>query len=485
MALRRRAILSLGMTIRHGIFGIKLWTLAGACTAALVWEAPVSRAESWSLVSPGGQVKVSVRLTGAAGGAGGALSFRIEQGPEGGRALVLGDSPLGLKLQREDFTEGLQFDSAQAEKTVEEHYAMPHGKRRLCRNQAKQIVLSFRNRDGQPLELELRAYDDGVAFRYRLPGPAGKAQTLESEATGFALPRDAKLWCAPSDKATLYSPAYETYYENEMPAGMASPLGVGWSFPLLFRTADSRHWALITEANLDSSFCASRLCNTPSNGVYRVALPNSGEGNGQGSIQPSSALPWELPWRVVIVGSSPATMVESTLVADVSAPSRLEGKDTSWIRPGRVAWSWWSDNPSPKDASKQCRFVDLAAEMGWEYVLVDANWDIMESGNIHDVLRYAKDKGVGVLLWYNSGGPHNRVTEKPRDCLTYPSVRKFELNLLRQWGVKGIKVDFFQSDKQDVIRLYRSILQDAAEQQIMINFHAARCRAAGSGLIRT
>jgi hypothetical protein len=95
----------------------------------------------------------------------------------------------------------------------------------------------------------------------------------------------------------------------------------------------------------------------------------------------------------------------------------------------------------------------------------------MDNGNIHDVLRYAKQKGVGILLWYNSGGPHNVVTEKPRDCLTYAPVRRFELDMLREWGVKGIKVDFFQSDKQKVFGLYQGILQDSADKQIMVNFH--------------
>ena len=142
-----------------------------------------------------------------------------------------------------------------------------------------------------------------------------------------------------------------------------------------------------------------------------------------------------------------------------------------WVKPGRVAWSWWSDNPSPKSAAAQKKFIDLAAEMGWEYVLVDANWTIMENGNIHDVLNYAKSKGIGILLWYNSGGPHNVVTEKPRDCFTYGPVRQFELKLLGEWGVKGVKVDFFQSDKQEAIELYQAILADAADAKIMINFH--------------
>jgi hypothetical protein len=277
------------------------------------------------------------------------------------------------------------------------------------------------------------------------------------------------MWCAPSDKPGTYAPAYETYYQNEIDPATIASLGLGWSFPLLYRTSNGSRWVLITEANVDPGFCAARLSSAATNAVFTVTLPDPAEGNGQGSVRPVSKLPWEMPWRVIVVGDSPGVVVESTLVTDLSRPSAVA--DTSWIKPGRVAWSWWSDPPSPKNAESQKKFVDLAVEMGWEYVLVDANWTIMETGNIHDVLRYAKEKGIGVLLWYNSGGPHNVVTEKPRDCFTYKPVREFELKMLKDWGVKGVKVDFLQSDKQNVISLYHSIMQDAAAHKIMVNFH--------------
>ena len=427
---------------------------------------------NWAVVSPNGLVKVSVQLADLGGQAdfskGPCLYYRVEQGAEGGRAVVLNDSPLGLQLQGRDFLNGLSFVSASAPQLVEAAYELLHGKRRQCHTRAQQLTLTFRNAAGQPLEIDFRAYDDGVAFRYRLPGSDPALLTIETEATGFAIPTDAKLRAAPSDKATTYSPAYEVYYENGIAAGTPAPLGLGWSFPVLFRTAAGR-WALITESDVGPNFCGTRLSSTATQGVYRIAWPDPAEGHGQGPVKPSAALPWEMPWRVVMVGGGLETIVESTLVTDVATSSKIA--NTSWIKPGRVAWSWWSDNPSPQDGAKQKKFVDLAAEMGWEYVLVDANWNIMDNGTIHDVLRYAQSKGVGVLLWYNSGGPHNVVTEKPRDSLTYKEVRTFELDLLHKWGVKGIKVDFFQSDKQDVIGLYRGILEDAAARQIMVNFH--------------
>jgi alpha-glucosidase len=448
--------------------------LAPGLAVALLASGLATSAQNWSVTSPNGLVRVNVELADRGGQAdfpsGVRLYYRVEHGAEGQRAVVIGDSPLGLRLRDSDFLNGLRFDAATspAPRPIEEAYEQAHGKRRLCRNRANHLTLPFRSTGGQPLELDVRAYDDGVAFRYRLPGSDGVERTLEAEATGFALASDAKLWMAPSDKASTYSPAYETYYEGELAPGAAAEHGVGWSFPVLVRTAAGR-WALITEAGVGTNFCGTRLANTVSQGIYRIALPDPKEGEGTGTVEPSSTLPWEMPWRVIIIGDSLGTIVESTLVTDVCPPSRV--KDQSWIKPGRVAWSWWSDNPSPQDGAKQKKFVDHAAEMGWEYVLVDANWDLMDNGNIHDVLRHAKDKGVGVLLWYNSGGPHNHVTEKPRDTLTYPAVRRFELDLLKKWGVQGIKVDFFQSDKQNVLGVYHGLLEDAAERQIMLNFH--------------
>jgi hypothetical protein len=442
---------------------VREFVVAAVVSAGLFFGVSGARAQSWVVTSPDGETKVTVQREPA----GGKLSYRVERGSGSAATIMLKDSPLGLRLQGLDLSEGLQLESSSGSK-IDERYTMVHGKRAQCENHANQLTFVFSGKQGRKLELDMRAYNDGVAFRYRVPG-SGEKVVLESETSGFALPEGAKMWAAPSDKPTTYAPAYETYYESGVPSGTVAPLGLGWSFPMLFRTADGNRWGLITEANVGSNFCGSRLSSAATNGVYSVCLPTEAEGNGSGSVNPGSALPWEMPWRVLILGDSPGAVVESTLVTDVSAPAEVT--DTSWIKPGRVAWSWWSDQPSPKSATAQKKFVDLAAQMGWEYVLVDANWTIMEDGNIHEVLRYANQKNIGVLLWYNSGGPHNVVTEKPRDTLTYEPVRQFELKMLRDWGVKGIKVDFFQSDKQATIDLYQSILKDAAANRIMLNFH--------------
>jgi beta-lactamase superfamily II metal-dependent hydrolase len=111
--------------------------------------------------------------------------------------------------------------------------------------------------------------------------------------------------------------------------------------------------------------------------------------------------------------------------------------------------------------------------MRWEYALVDANWNAMQTGTIEDVIRHAKEKNVGLLFWYNSGGPHNDVTEAPRDRMTTHEQRVKEFTQLKAWGVKGVKVDFWQSDKQDRIAQYRDLLKDAADFQLMVDFHGS------------
>ncbi|MCB1126159.1 MAG: glycoside hydrolase family 97 N-terminal domain-containing protein, partial [Verrucomicrobiae bacterium] len=434
------------------------WVLAAATPTAL------AQTQTWSVFSPMGHTQLTLRLADPGEATGqptglDRLYFRVEHGPDDHRATVIKESPLGLLLTGENLLDGLRFSRAGMPALVTERYTMPHGKRRNCVNYANRLEVFFVSQGGLELVVELRAAADGVALRYRVNGDLDTPVQLESESTGFALPGDARLWLAPSDTPTTYAPAYETYYENEIPVGTPSPTGRGWSFPVLFRTADSAHWGLITEANLDRNSFGARLAGEPTDGVYRIRFPEPEEGLGTGDLKPTFRLPWTSPWRVILLGDTPEDIVESTLVNDLSEPSRVA--DTSWIKPGRVAWSWWSDQPSPRDGAKQKQFVDLAAEMGWEYILVDANWTIMDNGNIHDVIRHAKEKGVGVLLWYNSGGPHNEVTEKPRGTMANRATRRFEFDLLKQWGVKGVKVDFFQSDKQNVIQLYQDILQDA------------------------
>ena len=426
-------------------------------------EAGVTQANAdWTVASPDGQLALTVEYDSASG----RLQYRVGCGPKGSRKTVLEPSPLGIVRQDQSFVDGLSPISAGEIETIDETYSLPHGKRSEHRHKARQRVLVFGSATGATLELIVRVANDGVAFRYRFPENDATARIVTDEATGFLVPSPARAWICAQQTPFKYGPAYEDFYIAGE-SGATAPGASGWSFPALFEIA-GRHWLLVTEAAVDEHSCGFRLASDAPTGLYRVRLPDAAEGLGEGKIEPTSTLPWTLPWRVVIVGDL-ATIVESTLVSDLNPPCQLA--NTDWIRPGRASWSWYSDSNSPKDATKLKAFVDLAAEMGWEYTLIDANWNEMQHGNVQDVIEYAKEQGVASILWYNSGGPHNEVGERPRDRMFDPEIRRAELKQLAEWGVRGIKVDFWHSDKQQHIELYHDVLKDAAEHKILVNFH--------------
>ena len=434
---------------------MKILLVALACCAI---AAPCG-AQEWSVASPDGRTTIALTRS-----KDGRLSWHAARsGVE-----ILGDSPLGIRRSDQAFVDGLKLVTAGAIRPIAERYTMPHGKRHLHQVAGRERTVTVANASGARLQIVLRAHNDGVAFRYRFPEQDATPKTVVEELTGFRVPKS-KAWIQAQVKAERYTPAYEDYY-NEMASGTAAPLKEGWLFPALFKT-EAGKWLLLHESGLDGEYCASHLAQNAGEGVYRIQFPDAGEGRGIGEVNPTSTLPWTLPWRVVIVGDDAGRILESDLVLDLSPPSRV--KDTKWIKPGRASWSWWSASNSPKHASELNAFVDLAADMSWEYSLVDANWNLMESGRIDEVIAHAKEKAVGLLFWYNSGGPHNDVTEAPRERMFSQAVRRGEFAKLRDWGVKGVKVDFWQSDKQDRIRQYRDVLADAAEYQILVNFHGS------------
>ena len=205
------------------------------------------------------------------------------------------------------------------------------------------------------------------------------------------------------------------------------------------------------------------------NGLYKVRFPEKMDGQGYGKVNPTSTLPWDMPWRTVISGKSLSTIFESQLINNVS--NEPVSRDFSWVKPGRASWSWISNPASCRDFNALKDFVDLSAEMKWEYSLVDANRNEMQGGNIEQLVKYANTKGVGIIMWYNSGGPNNIVTEGPRDIMSDTIKRKAEFKKLQQWGVKGVKVDFWQSDKQITIQQYHDLMEDAAECHILVGLH--------------
>lgn len=433
-------------------------------------------AESWALLSPGRNVRARIELAdrgGTAGlPAGRRLYYTVEVGDGAAYTTVIETSPLGVARADQSFVDSLALAEAGRATRVDETYTMLTGKRLQPRSVANQRVLRFVNRKGARMELELRAYDTGFAFRYRFPEVDPTVRDIRQELTGFHVPAGSRAWLLPYDLPGLYTPAYESYWLHDVAAGTPAPTSAGWCMPALFRTP-SGHWALLMDTNVGGSYAAMHLEPSAAEGLYRVAFPEPGEANGLGGTTPSSRLPWVTPWRVVMAGSSPGAIVDSTLMTDLADPSL--SADTSWIAPGRSSWSWWSSDPSPTDYQALTSFVTLARDMTWEYTLVDAGWNTMGNGGSYiDLIAYAASRKVGTLLWYNSGGPNNSTTNLvPRDRIYDAATRRAEFQTISQAGARGIKVDFFHGDGQQMMQYYADILHDAAKFHLLVNFHGS------------
>lgn len=383
---------------------------------------------------------------------------------------VLEASELGIGRGDADLYKGWKLQNTPDPRAKTETYTLLSGKKREISKPYKESKWQFADENFNNIEIIFKVFDDGVAFRYHFAYlDAQKETVFNTEHTTFNLPDKGEAWLQPYDSVSTYSPAYERYYEA-VPIAQKASHTEGWCFPALFHTQNN--WTLITESDVNKTFCGMHLEPYSNNGIYRLRFPEKMEGNtSEGQYPKVQSVEWYSPWRVIITGTSLGTVMESSLATDVarSAPKQ----DYSWVKLGRASWSWWSDFGSTKDTAKLKKFVNLAADMGWEYSLVDANWNMIKGAGLDSLIHYSNKKKVGIWLWYNSGGKHNIVKEAPRDLMSNRANRRAEFERISKLGVKGVKIDFFQSDKQFMIEQYLEILQDAADFKLMVNFHGA------------
>ena len=362
---------------------------------------------------------------------------------------------LGILRSDQDFSKNLTFLKASKSREINEQYKALHGKRSQRSNSAHERILSFENSNKAKLNLIIRAYNDGVAFRYEFPEKKGSF-VVKDEFTSYTIPDSSKRWLQKFDLSN----------ENLYTELNDDSLKQNWGYPALFKSEADSCWYLIHEADVNRNYCATKLSNFNENSSYKVTLPYPHEGKGE--AQPTIDLPWKSPWRVIIMGSL-ADIVESTLVTDISTPSEID--HTDWIQPGLVSWNYWSDNHGTRDFQTVSKFTDLAASMGWRYTLFDWEWDAMgNGGDVEDAANYALSKGVKPLIWYNSG-MFKWITATPRDRLLTHEKRMEEFAWLKDMGFVGVKIDFFLSEKQYMIDYYLDILEDAAKFDLMIFFH--------------
>ena len=385
--------------------------------------------------------------------------------------IVLEDSPLGFISDIGDFSTNVSY-VGQKSSVINRTYVQNKIKQSVVNYNANELKVTFSNADKKQYDVVFRVSNNDIAFRYEMPQYGETASiVIKSEATGFDFPEKTTTFICPQSDPMIgwkrTKPSYEEEYKADAPISTTSQYGEGYTFPCLFHIGDS--WALISETGVRSEYCASHISDATEDGLYTIAFPNEGELNGLGSSTPGLALPGETPWRTITVGDNLKPIVETTVPFDVVEPLYEPSQEYKF---GRSTWSWivWQDPSINYD--DQIKFIDLASQMGYEFTLIDGGWETnIGRERMEELFGYAKSKNVGVFVWYNSNGYWNDAPQCAKQCMSNSIDRKREMKWLQECGVKGLKVDFFGSDKQQMMELYEDILTDANEYGLMIIFH--------------
>lgn len=417
-----------------------------------------------TLTSPNGEITVEVSLDQM-----GQAQYQIQRLGE----PVLLSSALGMDLSDAQFSENLKLSEISYVTLVEDQYSMLQGKRLDIQYRANEKRFSFVNAQGDKMGVIFRASNDGIAFRYHFPGQSNEPSQVVAEASSFRFPNKTRAWLQQMQVVNTgwegTNPAYEEHYQMDVPAGTPAPTEAGWVFPALFRTGDS--WVLLSEVGMQSNFHGSRLAPDSAGGEYRVGFPMPGEVFTGGELLAKATRPFSSPWRTITLGSL-ATVVDSTMGTDLAEPAIK--MNTDFIKPGMASWSWGLLKDDSVVYEVQKDFIDYAADMGWEYALVDVNWDQnIGYERMQELVDYGKSKNVGLFLWYNSSGDWNTSPYTPKSQLLTRAERRAEFARLRDMGVSGVKIDFFPGDGRSSMAYYRDILQDAADFQLMVNHHGS------------
>jgi alpha-glucosidase len=459
-----------------------------ACLGFLLWAAPpaVHAAESERrndpvvVRSPDGRLVIEVS-TRATNGASSQLQYRVSLSDQ----AVVDASNLGVRLLggtelgRDCVIVGAE--SVAIDTSFEQH----PGKRRHVVDRATETTLTLRERGAKPLEwrLVVRAYDDGVALRYRFPRQPGWTYLeLAHELTEFAFPASAVATTLPlASFTTAHENRYEQRVIEKIPAGRL--LGL----PLLVEVPGVAS-AAVLEANLtDYAGLYLARSSTPASALVSRLSPRRDDPG----IAVRATLPHESPWRLILVSQEARQLLESDTVLKLNAPSAIT--DTSWIKPGKTTFPWWNDffeagMPFKMGLNTETAryYIDFCAEYGIPYHTLDGvngrAWyggpivpyegaDItrgIDGLDLQAVIDHARQKGVRLRLWMHWEAAKQHM------------ARAFPL--YRAWGIEGVMIDFMDRDDQEMVVFQRKLLQLAADNRLTVTFHGV---AAPTGLERT
>jgi alpha-glucosidase len=385
---------------------------------------------------------------------------------------ILTDSPLGLDFKG---APALDRDFEIVATDLRSHddlWDNPFGAQRRVRDHYNQLTVSLRERNAPERRVDLifRAYDEGLAFRYLLPQQEALEKfVLASENTGFYFAQD-------TDAFALDLGRFNTNNEGEYRRVRLSafkPASVV-NLPLLVEMPGGP-WVALLEADL-TDYAGMYVGGVP--GVDHALISRLSPSPRRLDEVVVGSAPKATPWRVLLVNMRPGGLIETNyLILNLSAPCALA--DTSWIKPGKAAWDWWSgsfargvDFKPGMNTPTMRHYIDFAATHHLEYMLVDSGWypatdyshpiDILRhvpEVDVPSIIAYAKQKGVKVILWVFWGELDKHLDEA--------------LTLYEKWGAAGIKVDFMDRDDQAMVNFYERCVRKAAEHHMVVDFHGA------------
>jgi alpha-glucosidase len=448
-----------------------LLLLIGAVTKAF----PQSIKAPLALRSPNGKVEVKFLLDEE-----GAPNYSVLYA---GRTIIA-PSPLGLLLKESGLLSKGMIVRGSERRAHDETYELVVGKTKRARDHYRELTINLEEAGGRRRKLRIifRAFDDGVAFRYLVPEQAGLRELeIVDERSEFRFPRDETCWAL---QLRTFHSNYEREFNKVTLGQLKADSIVG--LPLVIQLEQGTTVA-IAEADL-KDYAGLYLRGLEGSSPTLVSkLSPSSKGD---EVAVRASLPHTSPWRAVMIGDEPGSLIESTLILNLNEPSAI--RDTSWIKAGKTAWDWWSGQMAASVRFKtgmnnatMKHYIDFASEFGLEYMLIDAGWyaeraygenadtkaDITKSIPEIDLpmlVDYARRRGVGIFLWLHWLPARDQMDR------AFPYYEKL--------GIKGVKVDFMDADDQEMVGFYHRILKTAAQHHLLVDLHGAY---KPTGLVRT
>jgi len=398
-------------------------------------------AEEVVITSPDGKVSGCLSVDG---------SGRVVYGLQYGKAGVIENSPMGITVDGVDLGQGVGIGQPERA-VVDEKYPWRGVKSEAVDHYNSIRIPVEQQSSGLKWILEARAYDDGFAYRYVVPGEG--TRLVQGESSCWRLPAGSKIWYQTSTRH------YEGVYVAEQIEAVKE--GVLMGPPVTVELPGGGYMA-ITEGRL-INYSGMTVQATGSTLLKAVFEDDPDGWKIEGEIR--------TPWRIVMVGADLNTLVNCDIVHNVCPPADKtlfpDGIHTDWVKPGRTVWSWLNGERKWVTVRNMKFYNELAEELGFEYNLVDAGWDAWRQGNLDqwslmkEVVDNAREHNVKIWVW-----------EHIKNLTTHQQREEY-FKRCRDIGVVGLKIDFINSESQDMVNWYHDTLKEAAEQKLMVSFHGS------------